>query len=200
MEKSRNVVRKLVVERWVQERMFDIGWLDEKKCRGSDQEAGAEKHSLCHCPSRREVRKQISECLGRWEQRAGTSKDWKVATRHQIAFSERRHWEDKSRFSPKEGSLKNTRAGTRQSKAFGWTQRHRQFFVASLKRWSASGWSVVQQDHDERMRPMRGMCGTLCSDLEVQRNIKRAEIDNFLVPLQNECRSHQGSCGQQRNR
>ena len=85
--------------------MYDIG-------RGSDQEEGAEKHSLCHCPSRREVRNQISECLGKWEQRAGTSKDWKVATRHQIASSERRHWEDKSRVSPKEGSLKSTRAGT----------------------------------------------------------------------------------------
>ena len=41
-------------------------------------------------------------------------------------------------------------------------------------------WSVVQVDHDEEMRPLHGMNGTLDSELEVQRTIKRAQLTAFL--------------------
>ena len=41
----RNVMRKFVVEGgWVQKRVFDIGWSDEKKCRGCTKPE-------IHCPS-----------------------------------------------------------------------------------------------------------------------------------------------------
>ena len=44
-EKHRNVMRKLVVEGgWVQKRLYHIGWSDEKKCRGCNNEEGTEKH------------------------------------------------------------------------------------------------------------------------------------------------------------
>ena len=46
-------------------------------------------------------------------------------------------------------------------------------------RWSACGWSVVQRDHDEEMRPKRGMYGTLDAYLEAQRTSKRAELTAF---------------------
>ena len=50
-DKHRNVMRKLVVEEgWVQRRLYDIGWSDEKKCQGCDKEEGTEKHRLYHCP------------------------------------------------------------------------------------------------------------------------------------------------------
>ena len=42
------------------------------------------------------------------------------------------------------------------------------------------GWSVVQLDHDEERGPLRGMHGTLDTELEVQRTIKRAELTAFL--------------------
>ena len=40
-DKHRNVMRKLVVEGgWVQKRLYDIGWSDEKKCRGCNKRRG----------------------------------------------------------------------------------------------------------------------------------------------------------------
>ena len=49
-DKHRHVTRKLVVEGvWVHKRVYDIGWSDEKKCRGCNKEEGTEKHRLCHC-------------------------------------------------------------------------------------------------------------------------------------------------------
>ena len=51
MDKHRNVMRKLVVEEgWVQRRLHDIGWSDEKKCQGCAKEEGTEKHRLYHRP------------------------------------------------------------------------------------------------------------------------------------------------------
>ena len=78
-DKHRNVTRKLVVEGgWVQKRLYDIGWSDEKKCRGCNKEEGTEKHSLYHCLCWKEVRNLIPGKLSKWEQRAQTSKkDWK---------------------------------------------------------------------------------------------------------------------------
>ena len=53
-------------------------------------------------------------------------------------------------------------------------------------RWGACGWSVVQLDHDEEMRPMH-------AGLEVQRTIKMAGLAAFLVSLQKGCRSYNSS-------
>ena len=45
-DRHRHVSRKLVVEGGcVQKRLYDIGWSDEKKCRGFNKEEGTEKHS-----------------------------------------------------------------------------------------------------------------------------------------------------------
>ena len=78
-DKHRHVTRKLVVDGGlVQKTLYDIGWADEKKCRGCDKEEGTEKHRSCHCPCCKEVRNQIPDKLGKWEQRAKTSKKaWK---------------------------------------------------------------------------------------------------------------------------
>ena len=62
----------------MQKRLCDIGWSDEKKCRGCNKEEGTEKHRLYHCPWWKEVGHQIPEDMGKWEQGASTSeKDWK---------------------------------------------------------------------------------------------------------------------------
>ena len=66
-------------------------------------------------------------------------------------------------------------------------------------RWSACGWSLVQLDYDDDTGRMRGMYGTVDADLEVQRTTKRAELTAVLLPLQKDCWSHHGSCGQQGN-
>ena len=44
---------------WMLKRLYDIGWSDEKTCRGCDREEGTEKHRLYHCPCWKEVRNQI---------------------------------------------------------------------------------------------------------------------------------------------
>ena len=58
---------------------------------------------------------------------------------------------------------------------------------------ASCGWSVVQLDHDEEMGPMHGMYGTLDTEFEVQRTIKRAEWTAFLSS-QKGCWSHHNSC------
>ena len=74
-DKPRHVTRKLVVEGGlVQKRLYDTGWSDDKKCRGCSKVGGTEKHRLYHCPCWKEDRNQIPEELGKWEQRAKTSK------------------------------------------------------------------------------------------------------------------------------
>ena len=63
---------------WVQKRLFDIGWSDERKCQACHKEGGTEKHRLYHCPEWNEVRRQIPEAFRKWEQKARTSKEeWK---------------------------------------------------------------------------------------------------------------------------
>ena len=65
MGRHRNVTRKLVVEGgWVQQRFYDIGCSDEKKCRGRSKEEGTEKHRSHHCPCLKEVRNLILEKTG----------------------------------------------------------------------------------------------------------------------------------------
>ena len=80
-DKHCNVTRKLVVEEgWVQKRLYDIDWSDEKKCRGctKEEEEVTEKHRLYHCPWCQEVGNKIPAGLWKWEERANTSKeDWK---------------------------------------------------------------------------------------------------------------------------
>ena len=72
-EEHRHVTRKLVVEgSWVQKRLYDIGWSDEKKCRGCNQEEGTEKHRFDHCPC----------CVGRSSETRGT---WEMGAKGQNA-------------------------------------------------------------------------------------------------------------------
>ena len=70
-------------------RLCDIGWSDEKECKGCDKEEGTERHRLYHCPSCREVRNHIPDGLGKWEQKAKTSKGrLEAARRNKVALSE----------------------------------------------------------------------------------------------------------------
>ena len=67
----RNVTRKLVVEGgWVQQFVYDIGFVERMEVKGCSQEEGTEKHRLYHCPSWREVRYHIQEGLENREQRS----------------------------------------------------------------------------------------------------------------------------------
>ena len=61
-------------EGWVQKRLCDSGWSDEMKFWGCGEDEGTEKHRLHHCDIRRDVRNQIPERLGKWEQRSNDVK------------------------------------------------------------------------------------------------------------------------------
>ena len=56
--------------------------------------------------------------------------------------------------------------------------------LGTAGKWGACGWAVVQLDYDEELEPVHGMYGSLEAEDEVQRTIKRAELD------------HQGACRQ----
>ena len=81
-------VKKDVEGSWAQNRLYDIAWPDEKKCRGCNAEEGPEKHRLCCCPCWKEVGSQIPEEFRKWEQRARSAMtDWKLAKRnHDASF------------------------------------------------------------------------------------------------------------------
>ena len=64
--------------------MYGIGWSDDKKCRGCDNEEGTKQHRLYHCWSRREVRNQIPERLEKWETPRGMVCSLKQIPLHQV--------------------------------------------------------------------------------------------------------------------
>ena len=77
-ETHRNVAKKMVLESWVQERLFDIGLSDESECQACHKEEGTEKHRLYHSQGWNEARRGIPEAFRNWEQKARTSKkEWK---------------------------------------------------------------------------------------------------------------------------
>ena len=67
MQRS-NVMRKLMIGGWVQKRLYDIEWSDDKVCRWCGKEEGMEKRRLHHCLEWKEVRIQRPEELRKWEQ------------------------------------------------------------------------------------------------------------------------------------
>ena len=137
-DKHRNLMRKLVVEGgWVQKRLCDTWWSDEKKCEGCNKE-GTEKHRLNHFPSRREVRNQIPG----GEMGAESNVQGGVAKRHHIASSERRYLKERPCVRPKLGRVKGFWNHIATDGSFGVSGR-----------WSACG-SVMQLDHDVEMGPM----------------------------------------------
>ena len=80
IEKHPNVARKIFLEGGcTPKRLFDIvGWSDVSQCQACQMEEGTEKHRLYHCPEWYEVRREIPEVSGKWEQKARTSKkQWK---------------------------------------------------------------------------------------------------------------------------
>ena len=60
---------------------------------------------------------------------------------------------------------------------------HGRLSSGSAAKWRACGWSVVQLDSDEELRPLHGMYGSMEAELEVQRTIKRAKLTAFLCFL-----------------
>ena len=79
----------------MQKRFHDIGWSDEKMCRGRSKE-GTEKHRSHRRPAWREVTDQMPEDSG---EVGGRGKDLKerlaVAERSHVTPSERMSLEDK---------------------------------------------------------------------------------------------------------
>ena len=154
--KHRDVLRKIVVEGgWVQKRMYDIIWSDEKKCQGVVQKKA----------------QRSTDCAT-----AGTSKvDWKWQrgiTTHPLSESQWtkshlivRKWE-----SEKHNSWCIPARGFRDHVATDGS------LLGVAGKWCACGWSEVQLDDDEELGPMHGMYGTLEAALEVQRTIKRADF------------------------
>ena len=62
--KHRNVARMLFLEGgWVQKRLFDTGWSDERKWQDWNEEEGIEKHRRCHCSGWYEIRREIPEAF-----------------------------------------------------------------------------------------------------------------------------------------
>ena len=65
--------------RWVQDRVYGIGWSDEKKYRGGNQEEGTEKHRLYKSATRSQ------RDLGNGDKRAKNVKErLEVAKRHSV--------------------------------------------------------------------------------------------------------------------
>ena len=179
--KHRNVMRTLVVEGWAQRRLCDIGWSDEKKCRGCDNEEGTEKHTLYHRPSRLEVRDQIPEGLVATSEKSRRKTGSGSEVSHRILWVASRWRKSHLSVSPTMG------VGQAQNLGQGFGNRvATDGSVCGVSgRWSACGWSVVQLDHDEEMALWMPF-------------LKRAELAPFLCLLGGIIGFHHGSCGQQK--
>ena len=55
--------------------------------------------------------------------------------------------------------------------------------LGTAGKWGACDWAVVQLDYDEEMEPLHGMYGSMEAELEVHREIERAELTAFLCLL-----------------
>ena len=64
----------------------------------------------------------------------------------------------------------------RHTHVSGATTNQRNVFDPCL---GQNGYGVVQLDYDEEMEPLRGMCGSVEAEYEVQRTITRAELTAF---------------------
>ena len=71
--------------------------------------------------------------------------------------------------------------------------------LGKTQKWKACGWYVVQLDYHEELRVLRGMYGSMETEFEVQRTIKRAELTAFLCLLKKCYWTHQGARRQQKN-
>ena len=153
--------------------MCDIGWSDEKECRGCNKEEGAEKHRLYQCPSWREVRRnQISEGLEKVKPVTG---GLALAKKFHVVSSRRKQLlEEKQLGSPKVGLGTAQELGPCQSKA------SRAMLLPMSLCW------VFQTSgaHLDGQLPVHGMYGTLNADLEEQRTIEKAGSTAFLCRLQ----------------
>ena len=110
--------------------------------------------------------------LGNWGESQDIERRLEVANRSHIGNSWR-----KSNLTVRKWKSEKHRSWSMPVEAF------RNLFITGGSllgvsgRWSASGWSVVQLDHHEEMEPMHGMTGILDAELEVQRTIKRDELE-----------------------
>ena len=69
-DKHRNVLRKIVVDGgWVQRRLYDIGWSDDKKCQG----CGSQKRDTRGLKEKGPMSKDIKERLEVSERNHGAS-------------------------------------------------------------------------------------------------------------------------------
>ena len=154
----------------MQKRLYDIGQ-PKKNCRGFKKGDGTEKHRLYHCRSWREVRNQIAEVWGDWEQRTRTSKKYCMEESHRTlqanTFGGRATCQSKS------GIRRAQKVNNARCEGLWNRVTSGNSLLEVSGRWSACGWSVVQLDHDKEMELMRGAHCTLDSELEVQRTIKR---------------------------
>ena len=112
-DEHRNVMRNLVVEKgWMQKRMYDIGWSDEKKCQECSEEAHRSTGGTTVHPGVK-LENQFPERLEDWEPRATSRRmtgSGKEATRRSLSAE--------AICQSDNGSPRSSEIGTCQSKVF----------------------------------------------------------------------------------
>ena len=102
--------------------------------------------------------------------------------------------------------LQYDKVGVREAQELGHASRrlrgprsHGRLLAGTLAGGEHVGWAVVHLDYVGEMGPLHGMHGSMETEFEVQRTIKRGGDDSFFVPPQQSMCTHQDSCGQHGN-
>ena len=148
-EEHRNMARNLLLEGWVQQRLFDIGWSDERQCHACHREEGTGKRRLYHCPEWYEVRREIPEVFRKLEQEARASKNEWMWQRGIVAHPLSESQWNRGHFIMRKWDSEKHKNWGMSAEGFKGHVATDGSLPGRAGRWGACGCAVVQLDYDE---------------------------------------------------
>ena len=191
-EKHRNVARKIFLEGGCTlQRQFDIGWVGYQsmsRLPGGGRHRGAQALPLSGVARSKAGYSRVLRKVG--AKGENVEERMEVAKRHPLGESQ---WNG-GHFSVTKWESEKHRSWGMPVEGFEGHAATDGSLSGKIGKWGACGWAVVQLDYDEEMGPLHGMHGSVEAGLEVQRTIKRAELEAFPVPCKKSCWASQGPC------
>ena len=160
-DKHRHVGRKLVLEgRWVQKRLFDIGWSNGSMCQVNAKAV-----------TRRKVQKSTGSTIVQEGTKTGAKSQGRAESGNKKARISTKEWKwqrgivthplsesqwNTGHFSVEEWEADNCNSCGPPAEVFQGHVATNGSLRGVAGKWRACGWSVVQQDNDGELGPLHG--------------------------------------------